>query len=143
MSISDAATYARSMILADLPTDLLFRQLREKFAVYVVRKPDTGYGKDGEIHDRWVDLVGSDHVVVLSDEKRVVDTLFGVMAVEQDCEDIFEAEMRGRQTSEQCAFVFAALRSIRKERSSSDGTLTRLHAGGEQEGTDVGSLLEK
>ena len=86
-----------------LTTKALFERLKQKFAVYVIRKP---YGSssgneqnpfDARIAQDWAELVGNDHMASLPQAERVVDVIFGIMAKEAGRIADFENELEGRQ----------------------------------------------
>jgi hypothetical protein len=98
----DAKKYAKVNLEKRITTKQIFQELREKFSVYIIRRP---YGnafsgtrpEDRLIHKEWVDLLGEDHVGVLSEPERILDVIFGVLAKERDKIDYFKEEIEYRQ----------------------------------------------
>lgn len=82
---------------------IVFEKLKEKFSVYVVRKPyncsDANRPSLDEvrIQQQWVDFLGSDHVVSLPVADRVVDVIFGILGRESGKIEYFEEELKTRQ----------------------------------------------
>ncbi len=101
-------------------TDQVFKQLKERFSVYLIRKPyhlDSGDGMssdDKQIRKRWVDLLGEDHVCDLPEAQRVVDVIFGILAKETGRIGYFKKEIEGRQTDAQVRTVMKSLSTIHK-----------------------------
>ena len=98
----DAADLCHAKIDGRLKAIGLFKQLREKFSVYVIRKPYQCSGNvsspnNDRIQRQWEELLGVDHVVSLPDASRVVDVIFGILAKETGREDYFEDELKDRQ----------------------------------------------
>jgi len=91
-------------------TKEIFEKLREKFAVYVIRKPYPG--QDKEIEEEWTSVLGDDHIAALPSADRVVDVIFGILAKETDKIDYFKDEIAGRQRPDQIATVYKSLKTI-------------------------------
>jgi len=101
-----------------LTTEEVFRQLKEKFAVYFIRKP---YGHssgnrmnetDSQVRNRWIQLLGADHVCDLPEAARVVDVIFGILAKETGREAYFRKEIEDRQKPDQVATVYKSLATV-------------------------------
>lgn len=80
----------------------LFKELTDKYSVYVIRKPylcdgDDRSAADIRIEKQWMDLVGEDRVVSLPAADRVVDVIFGCLAKETGRIEYFEKELKDRQ----------------------------------------------
>lgn len=103
---------------ASITTEEIFEELKAKFAVYFIQLPyrqettDHSSDVDREVWERWVELVGKDHVAQLADANRVVDVFFGIFAKETGRVAYFNDELRGRQKSEQVKTVHTALTTI-------------------------------
>lgn len=86
-----------------LETKTVFEQLKERFSVYLIRKPyHTGDGDgmsatDKEIRRQWAELLGEDHICDLPDAQRVVDVIFGILAQETGRIEYFREEIEERQ----------------------------------------------
>ena len=101
ISTSDAKTWAR-VDDAKLSPEAAFKQLKEKFSVYIIRKPYNCSGNnqsesDQRIQKQWIDFLGDDHVVSLPNADRVVDVIFGILAKETGRIEYFEKELKDRQ----------------------------------------------
>lgn len=133
-----------------MTTEAIFAELKAKFAVYYIRKPygsnPSGQSMDGtnrRMRDRWIQLLGEDHVAELADPGRVVDVIFGILAQEADRVDYFREEIEGRQTHEQVATVYESLRTIHRKKAaaSAPSGKSRLHNDEDDDGgTDAGRL---
>lgn len=88
----------------------IFAELRQKYTVYVVRKPYGG--EDNQINKEWNDVLGDDHLVMLDSPDRVVDVIFGILAKETDKITYFQQEIEGRQRIDQVKTVYKALETI-------------------------------
>ena len=97
-----------------------FKELKQKFTVYLIQKPyGSGTLTDGEltgttkrVHDDWAKLVGEDHIVLLGDPNRVMDTILGIMAHEAGKTGEFTKELTDRQTPAQVKTVMTSLKTI-------------------------------
>ncbi len=115
-----ARDYARVELEKAISTKDVFAELRRKFAVYHILKPygSSGMNSDQLDHDskanmmRWAKLVGGDHIAILNDPMRVVDVIFGILAVEMGKVDLFKKEIEGRQTQKQVDTVYKSLATI-------------------------------
>lgn len=88
----------------------IFAELREKFAVYAIRKP---YGsEDSKIIKEWAEVLGDDHIAELPSADRVVDVIFGILAKETGKIDYFRDEIEGRQKKDQVDTVYKSLKTI-------------------------------
>lgn len=128
--IGDEAAYdriskeqAKDIAFVDLEksvsTKEVFQQLRKKFSVYIIQKPynemngdERMTGQNKAIHDGWAELVGEDHVAILSEPGRVVDVIFGIFAKETERIDYFQKEIGDRQKPEQVETVMKSLKTI-------------------------------
>jgi hypothetical protein len=95
-----------------IDTTDIFEELKRKFAVYLVRKRYDDGSKDGQIHKRWADMLGADHVVPLEEPERVVDIIFGILARETGKIAYFRTELEGRQRPEQVETVYTSLKTV-------------------------------
>lgn len=91
-----------------------FESLKDKAAVYLVRKPygAAGGSADRTIHADWAKILGEDHIAMLESADRVVDVIFGILAKETDKIDYFKREIEGRQTPEQINEAYKGLNTI-------------------------------
>lgn len=102
-----------------MPTLALFKKLREKFSVYLIRKPygrmsddNDSNAEDKQIFKAWARLVGEDHICNLPEAQRVVDVIFGIMARETGRIAYFEHELEDRQDADQVKTVYKSLRTV-------------------------------
>ncbi len=98
-----------------ISTKDIFDELKKKFSVYVILQPYGG-GYDSSItarvHKKWLEYVDSEHIADMPEPDRVVDVIFGILAKESNKIDYFREEIEGRQTAEQVATVYRALKTI-------------------------------
>jgi hypothetical protein len=96
----------------------IFDLLKEKYSVYLIRKPyhtdsgDSMSHDDLEIYRHWVKLLGEDHIASLPGPERVVDVIFGILAKEAGMIEYFREEIEDRQKPGQVATVYKSLASI-------------------------------
>lgn len=107
---STLAKVAHVKLEETMTTKQVFEQLREKFAVYVIRKPYAG--QDASIEKEWAEVLGDDHIAALPSADRVVDVIFGILAKETDKIDYFKQEITGRQRPDQIDTVYKSLKTI-------------------------------
>jgi len=82
--------------------DDIFEKLKEKFNVYVIRKPYGGTVNaptpdETRIRNQWIKLLGEENVIGLPDPNRVVDVIFGILAKESNKVEYFVEELKERQ----------------------------------------------
>lgn len=97
-----AEQFAKVKLKTNLPVGRLFKELTDKWDVYVIRKPynctgNTVSDADRKIQKQWEDLIGEDHVIQLPEAERVVDVIFGIFAKVTNKQDEFEKELKDRQ----------------------------------------------
>ena len=108
-----------------LSTEAVFKKLRDKYSVYLIRKPySVGSGNtvsaiDNRITNHWAKLVGEDHISNLPEAGRVVDVIFGILAKETGRIAYFENELEDRQLKdedgkEKIDMVYKSLATIHK-----------------------------
>lgn len=121
--ISTAEECAHVTLKKPLKTKDVFKELMEKYSVYVILKP---YGKDvedvqesdrpsveeKEIRKKWINLVGQERIAYLTDANRVVDVIFGLLANETGRVDDFMEEIEERQKPEQVKTVYKSLATV-------------------------------
>jgi hypothetical protein len=117
-------TWARATVEGRLTTHKVIGELKQKFNVYIIRKPYNCSGNDlssEEVRNRrqWEKLLGEDHVLSLPDPNRVVDVIFGIFAKETGREDYFEDELKQRQLPDKdgaakVSVVLSSLATIHK-----------------------------
>lgn len=121
---SHAKTWARTDLKDKVTPESVFEKLKEKFSVYIVRKPyqcnsNNPGTAEKRIQEQWCALLGADHVVSLPSADRVVDVIFGILAKETDRVNYFEKELKDRQLpdkdgDEKVSVVLKSLHSIHK-----------------------------
>jgi hypothetical protein len=87
----------------DIPSPVVFRELREKFDVYNLRRSYDRY--DDEIIPRWQSVLGENRVLTMQDPARVVDIIIGIVASKVDRLPQSSERLRIRQTPEQASIV--------------------------------------
>lgn len=120
VSRNDAKNAAKVDLESSLTAEQIFRELMEKYSVYLIQKPygSSSFGGDEltgvtrEIHERWVGLIGKERIAFLPEAGRVVDVIFGILAHEAGRSDYFRKELEGRQKAGQVKTVYTALRTI-------------------------------
>jgi len=86
-----------------LSTEDIFRELKQRFEVYLIQKPyghSTFNSNDGttrRVHNDWAKLLGEDHIAQLPEAGRVVDVIFGILAQVAGRVDYFREELEARQ----------------------------------------------
>lgn len=93
-----------------LSTRKIFEELKQKYAVYLIRKPYAGHNE--EIVKQWTQVLGEDHIAELDTPDRVVDVIFGILAKETDRIKYFKEEIEGRQRKDQVDTVYKSLKTI-------------------------------
>jgi len=115
-----------------LSTAQVFKKLKEKFSVYLIRKPygsssgNTLSEEDRRITKHWAELLGDDHIANLPEAGRVVDVIFGILAKEANRIAYFEHEIEDRQSADQVKTVYKSLATIHK---TSETTRAKLGGG--------------
>jgi hypothetical protein len=99
---SDASTYCKTSIKGRLTPPEIFAELRQKFEVYIIRKPyncsaNSSSPANDKIQQQWESLLGADHVVSLPEPERVVDVIFGILGIYTGRYDDFVKELQERQ----------------------------------------------
>jgi hypothetical protein len=122
-----AKKYALVDLKRAITTQQVFDELREKYSVYLIKKPyndnnqlsvDKFDHDEKEMFQMWEKLLDGDHVAYLNDPQRVVDTIFGILALERQRYDYFEKEIEGRQKPDQIKMVYKSLDDMRARKKS-------------------------
>ncbi len=90
-------------------TDDIMKELTTRYSVYIVRKPYPS--AEAQVNRQWTRYLGAERVFLLEAPGRILDMIFGILAIETGKMAYFEDEITGRQTPEQCATVFTSLRT--------------------------------
>lgn len=109
---SKYAKFFKGTLQDDVPIAQVVAELKTKYAVYLIRKEYQSASHETGIHEKWVELLGADHVVMLPDPARVVDVIFGILAKETGKVDYFRRELKDRQDPDQVKTVMTSLKSI-------------------------------
>lgn len=119
---SHARVYGKVNLSNSIPTTAVFEELKSLYSVYAILYPYGGYSRDRSVvtrtvYEHWVKLIGVDHIANLSDARRTVDVIFGILAQETDRVGYFYQELTQRQMqdsdgTEKIAKVKAALTNI-------------------------------
>ena len=120
--LSVSVSFARDIAKVDLEMDIttaeIFAELKRKFSVYFIANPyDSNDGdqigpRSEKIYQQWVNLLGEDHVIFLTDPYRIADVCFGILAKEVDRLEEFHAEITDRQDADQVKIVYEALKDV-------------------------------
>jgi len=109
----------------------VFEELKRKFSVYLIRKPYRSTGTDDmspidkAIYSQWEKVLGADHISILPEAGRVVDTIFGILAKETDKIKYFKEEIKDRQEPHQVETVMKSLKTIHKVSPPEDRKLLK------------------
>ncbi|MBI2041537.1 MAG: hypothetical protein HYT20_00775 [Candidatus Nealsonbacteria bacterium] len=115
ISPDQAEEFAKVKLERQLPAEVVFKELQKKFSVYLIRKPyeenlrNSISSLDKEIYGAWKDLLGASRIKDLSDPQRVVDVIFGILAIETQKVDYFKKEIEERQKPDQVEAVYRSL----------------------------------
>jgi len=108
--------YISGESIVDISSKEIFRELCEKFSVYLMHKTlDYGGPDDDEVVNMWKDAIGDKNVVLLNNAKACVDIMLGVIAIKSGKRtlDSYIEDMRDRgQTEERIQEVKTALLNI-------------------------------
>ncbi len=111
-----ASQHARTKISKNLPAKDLFEDLKRQYSMYCIRKHygnevdgETMTGNNLRIQKQWESYVGADRVKILNDPRRIVDVIFGILALETGREEFFEKELMYRQEPDQVATVMKSV----------------------------------
>ena len=115
-----------------ISTAEIFEELKAKYAVYIILKPYGEYGDPAitaRVRKTWLELVDEGHIANMEEPERVVDIIFGILAMEADRNDYFEKELRGRQTKAQVTTVMRSLKTIHARSAKAENGTKRRPAG--------------
>ena len=123
LNADDAKKFCKIETKSILSPKELFSKLRQKFEVYIVRKPyqvsaaQSSSSANDRIQQQWEGLLGADHVISLPEASRVVDVIFGILGEYTGRFDDFVKELRERQGKDKDGdhkinVVLASLKSI-------------------------------
>lgn len=59
----------------NLSTESVIAEAQQKYHVFMLRPQNTSHGREIGVHRRWEELLGADHVLTLSDESAVSETI--------------------------------------------------------------------
>lgn len=129
-----------------LTTKDVFEELKNKFSVYLVRKPYETSSRnamssvDQGIYAQWEELLGAERIAHLPDASRVVDVIFGLLANETGRVEYFREELEGRQKPEQIETVYKSLKTIHRLPAKA-GSSGKSVMKGLDDGTDAKPLI--
>lgn len=115
-----AKEYVGEKLKQKLSISAVVKELKNKYSVYLVRKPYDNSGGDSlgpndkVIQAQWEELLRADHISILPEAGRVVDVIFGILAKETGKIDYFKNEIGERQKPGQVKTVMKALKTIHK-----------------------------
>jgi hypothetical protein len=126
LTADDATRWCKASVKRATPKEL-FARLRQKFEVYIIRKPyncdaQNSSPANDKIQNQWEELLGADHVVSLPEPQRVVDVIFGILGEFTGRYDDFVKELRERQGKDKDGdhkinVVLKSLRSLHEKKS--------------------------
>ena len=97
-------------IQGELSSREIFQELGKSRDIYLLRKP-YGAGMDQKIEAQWREAIGSQHIIPIYDEKRIVDVAMGIIAKKWGYDADFENNLEARQDEEGIKSVMASLRA--------------------------------
>jgi len=65
----------------NVPSDALFRDLRDKFHVFLLHKPYFDAQINEVLRAKWEAVIGGEHILELTDAKSVIDVMLGAIAM--------------------------------------------------------------
>lgn len=105
----------------DLPTPQIMKELTQKYSAYIVRKPYPS--AETKVQKQWVDTLGDSRVFILEAPDRILDVIFGILALETGKLDYFQKELEDRQTPAQVATVYTSLRTVHNAKGTTASKL--------------------
>ncbi len=90
----------------------VFAELESRYSVFNLRVPYHEPGKNAAIQAQWEEVLGADHVLELSDPRRIVDAIIGLVAIAAAEQGSFARRLALRQTAEQVESVMATLHPL-------------------------------
>lgn len=93
----------------------IFKELTDKFSVYLIRKPYRDIGGDKVsnedliIQRQWEQVLSPERIIHLPNADRVVDVIFGILAKEKNRVAYFKEEITERQRPDQVDTVMKSL----------------------------------
>lgn len=105
VSVEEAKDLAKVIIEHPANIEEVFKELVDRYAVYVILKPYGSERLSGDdlpsttrgVYAVWEKLLGADHIALLPDPNRVVDVIFGILAKESGRIEYFRKELEARQ----------------------------------------------
>lgn len=75
----------------------VFKQLKEKYNIFLIHKTYCYSSKDKDIVKQWTDAIGQENVLVLDEPKAVVDVMLGAIALVAESRDLdsYIADLKG------------------------------------------------
>merc|ERR1719183_1211249 len=67
--------------VGNVASDVMFRELREKFHVFLLHKPFFDAELDKVLRQKWEKVIGGERILELQDPKSVVDVMLGAIAI--------------------------------------------------------------
>jgi hypothetical protein len=130
-----ASMHARVDLKEALSTKDVFDDLKNRFSVYCIRKHYESTGGDRmsptdvAMQKQWESYLGPGRIAVLNDPQRVVDVIFGLLAVETGKVDFFTEELTDRQTPAQVATVMKSISMMDSTKGLPKGNSKLLRSG--------------
>lgn len=110
----------------------VFRQLQQKYEVYILRLEYQDRNSERKIHKQWIDTLGYDHVLLMKDPQRVVDIILGIIAHHVNGYKFFKERLEIRQTQSQVDTVYSHLDDLfSKNKNKENNKIICEHCGAE------------
>ena len=142
-----ATEHCHTEVEKGLLPEMVFKELCEKFSVYIIRKPygcsaNSSSPANDRIQRQWEKFLGEDRVVSLPEPGRVVDVIFGILAKETGRIDYFEDELKDRQGKDKdgdhkISVVMKSLHSVHKLPKASKKKLEGPKGGGKSKSVSL------
>ena len=111
--------HIKDLIGDNLKTDQIsknvFKKLRQKFNVYILRVKYGSGQSEKRIHKDWQKVLDETNVILMERPRRIVDTILGLLATAVDEFDKFKNRIEIRQTPEQVKQVYSSLDGVQVE----------------------------
>eukprot|EP00697_Spironema_sp_BW2_P011411 gnl/Spiro4/27088_TR13476_c0_g1_i1.p1 gnl/Spiro4/27088_TR13476_c0_g1~~gnl/Spiro4/27088_TR13476_c0_g1_i1.p1 ORF type:complete len:314 (+),score=87.45 gnl/Spiro4/27088_TR13476_c0_g1_i1:35-943(+) len=96
----------------NIPARVIFDELREKYHVFLLHKPNSNLEIDAQMVAKWRSMIGAERVLHMTDPKAIVDIMLGAIALTSGTRDMsrYVHDLQARQqTNSRIAEVSAAL----------------------------------
>lgn len=113
----------------NIPVERIIAEAKKKFHIFMIRPTDTEWGQDPEVRQRWVTLLGKDHVIQLDHPEAISEIIAliigmteGKITLKQGIRDLKESKEAGL-TAETIKSISESLATVpcNKEKGSGKG----------------------